>query len=57
MTIADKIPIWTVLIKHEGGSYQYWCENYKAVEVLLKAFKGALVIPPKEEDPIPQQQA
>lgn len=58
----DKIPIWTVLIKHEGEEYKYWCAGYEAVEVLLKVFKshGALIIPPsesKEENPIPEQQA
>lgn len=57
MNITDKIPIWTVPIKHEGEEYKYWCADYEAVEALLKAFKGALVIPPKEEEPMSQQQA
>lgn len=57
MTIADKIPIWTVLIKHEGEEYKYWCADYEAVEALLKTFKkdlpsqGALIIPPSKEEP------
>lgn len=54
--IADKIPIWTVLIKHEGKEYKYWCADYEAVVLLLKRFKGALVLPPKEES-IGEEQA